>query len=348
MLPLLRACRSNPFALALLLALGAALASRAQIVLACDICALHSSNVLDPPRHGWSVHVAEQYTSFNSYKNVDGQSLPVNEWLQSSTTNLVVGYGLGIPVRLEATIPFINREYYRSKDGHADRGDSSGLGDVALVARYTAIDQVMSDQSLIRVEVLAGFELPTGSTDELDDEDGQDAQGHLEAREGAEGPAPRPRHGGDGESTGIHDEDLALGSGSLDFLVGANVFTTYHRLFAAMGFQYSVRGNGDHGYDFANELSYHLGVGAYVMTHDPANVAIEARFTGETKGNDTQRHQTVAGTKTTALYFGPHFHATYADRLRGAVGIQVPVLQDVSGLQLVADYRILANLAWNF
>ena len=92
----------------------------ARSALACDICALHSSTVLDPPRPGFSIHATEQFTSYNTYKNAGDTNLPVNEWLQTSITNVVLGYGFVRPVRLELTVPFINREFYRLKD-QADR-----------------------------------------------------------------------------------------------------------------------------------------------------------------------------------------------------------------------------------
>jgi hypothetical protein len=316
---------------------------------ACDICALHSSNVLDPHRRGWSALMTEQFSSFNTYENAGDRSLPVNEWIQSSTTTLVVGYGLAaIPLRLEVSVPFINREFRRLKDARVDRDALTGLGDIALVARYTPVDRILTDDSLVRLELFAGFELPTGSTDELDDEEDDDEDPSFDRDSSGTAHLPKPRHGGDAGPTGVHDEDLALGSGSLDFLVGANAFSTYRRLFAAAGFQYSVRGHGDHGYDYANDLTFHLGLGGYLSTHEPVNLALEVRLAGETKGNDSQRHETVTGSGITALYLGPNLHGTFDDRLRGALGVQFPVLQNVSELQLVVDYRILASVAWQF
>ena len=322
----------------------------ARPTLACDICALHTSTVLDPPRPGFSIHLTEQYTSFNTYKATDGRSLPVDEWLQSSITNVVVGYGFVKPFRVELTAPFINREFYRLKDQAIDRGDVSGLGDVTILGRFTAVDRVLSDASLVRIELFAGFELPTGDTDELEEEEeDEDAEGasHSSGTPSAT-PLPKPRHGGHSGPTGIHDQDLALGSGSLDAILGINAFATYRRFFGATGFQYAVRGNGDHDYRYDNDLSFHFGVGGYLLTHSVMSLGVEARLTGETKGNDKQHGETLTGSNLTALYVGPQIHATYAERARFALGVQLPVLQNVSELQLVPDYRILASVGWQF
>lgn len=322
---------------------------RAGVAAACDICALHSSTVLDPPRRGFSIHVTEQYTSFNSYRGTDGRDLPLDEWLQSSTTTLVVGYGFRAPFRVEASLPYVNREFYRLKDDAADRDDVSGIGDLAVVGRYTPVDRVLTDRSLVRLELFAGLELPTGSSDELADNGEEEEEGAHEDLSGESGGRPQPpRHGGGDSSTGIHDEDLALGSGSVDLLLGMNAFATYRRMFATGGFQYSVRGHGDHGYRYANDLVFHLGAGGFPLLHAPFDLAVEARLTGETKGNDERRGETVTGSGVTALYLGPNLHVAGGERFRAAVGAQFPVLQNVSDLQLVADYRILASLGWQF
>lgn len=311
---------------------------------ACDICALHNSTVLDPPRRGLSLHVTEQFTSFNTYENAGNRSLPVDEWMQSSITSVVAGYGFTAPWRIELTLPFINREYRRLKDQTIDRDDESGLGDATVTARFTAIDRVLTDNSLLRVELFAGIELPTGDTDRLAEDDGAPADEAIVRGEMPE----RPRHGGDAGPTGIHDQDLALGSGSVDVVLGVNTFATYRRLFATAGFQYGVRGRGAHDYRYDNDLSFYLGVGGYVLVHSPFDVGIEAKLTGETKGNDEQDGETLTGSNLTAIYVGPHLHATYDERLRGAVGVQIPVLQHVQELVLVPDYRILATLGWQF
>jgi hypothetical protein len=340
------ALRVRAFALFSKLAAAVAVAlCAAQSAQACDICALHGSSVLDPPRRGFSAYVAEQFTSFNTYENAGERSLPVNEWMQSSITNVILGYGFAAPWRIELTIPFIDREFRRLKDQAIDRGNESGLGDVALTARFTAVDRVLSDASLVRIEAFAGLELPTGDADLLREEDLDTVDTGTSV---AGSPPSYPHHGGGNEPTGIHDQDLALGSGSVDLLLGINTFATYRRLFGTAGFQYGVRGRGAHDYRYDNDLSFYVGLGGYLLAHSPLNLGVEARVAGETKGNDEQNGKTVTGSNLTALYVGPQVHATYDERLRGAVGVQVPVLQHVQELTLVPDYRILASLGWQF
>ena len=310
---------------------------------ACDVCALHGSSVLDPPRRGFTAHVTEQFTSYNTYENAGGRSLPVNEWMQSSITSVVIGYGFASPWRVELNVPFINREYRRLHDQSIDRGHENGLGDAAVIGRFTAVDRVLSDQSLVRVELFAGLEFPTGDTSRLKEE----SEDEGAALATADVPV-RPRHGGNTEPSGIHDQDLALGSGSVDALLGVNTFATYRRAFATAGFQYGVRGRGAHDYRYDNDFSFYLGLGGYVLVHSPLDLGLEARLAGETKGNDEQNGETLTGSNLTALYIGPQVHATHDERLRGALGVQIPVLQHVQELTLVADYRILASLSWQF
>ena len=329
---------------ALAVALSSVVAS-GRAALACDICALHASTVLDPPRRGFSAHVTEQLTSLNTYENAGDRSLPVDEWMQSSITSVVLGYGFTGPWRIELTVPFINREYRRLKDQAVDRDDESGLGDITVTGRFTAVDRVLSDDTLIRIEMFAGLELPTGDADRLREEDAEPADATASAAVALPG---FPHHGGDAGPTGIHDQDLALGSGSVDVVLGVNTFATYRRLFGTAGFQYGVRGRGAHDYRYDNDLSFYLGLGGYLLVHSPLDLGVEARLAGETKGNDEQNGETLTGSNLTALYVGPHVHMTYDERLRGALGVQVPVLQHVQELTLVADYRILATVGWQF
>jgi hypothetical protein len=331
--------------LAIVVALVVVLSGNREVQ-ACDLCALHGSSVLEPPRRGFSAQVTEQFTSFNTYKNAGDRDIPVNEWMQSSITNVILGYGFTAPWRIEVTIPFIDREYRRWKDEALDRSSESGLGDVAFTARFTALDRVLTDTSLVRIEMFAGIELPTGDADFLREEEDADPP-DSEANVTALSPA-RPRHGGNSEMTGIHDQDLALGSGSVDLLLGVNTFATYRRMFATAGFQYGVRGRGAHDYRYDNDLSFYAGLGKYLLLHSHLNLGVEARLAGETKGNDEQDGETVTGSNLTALYVGPHVHATYDEHLRAAIGVQIPMLQHVQEMMIVADYRILANLGWQF
>jgi hypothetical protein len=203
----------------------------------------------------------------------------------------------------------------------------------------------MNDDSLVRLEMFAGLELPTGDADRLREADIDDG---AAASHGATASPTLPHHGGHTGPTGIHDQDLALGSGSVDVLLGINTFATYKRLFGTAGFQYGVRGRGAHDYRYDNDLSFYLGLGGYVLVHSPLNFGVEVRLAGETKGNDDQNGETLTGSNLTALYVGPQSHMTYREQLRGAVGVQVPVLQHVQELMLVADYRILASIGWQF
>ncbi len=196
-----------------------------------------------------------------------------------------MGYGFTPRFRAELVLPYIHREFRRaSHDGDVERDSESGLGDITVLGRYTALDRVVSDESLVRVELFARAELPTGDSDLRKEEESDDG-GHHE----------------DEAPSGIHDHDLALGSGSLDAILGTNAFATWKRLYNTSGFQYSVRGNGNHDDRFANDLHFHTSLGALLILRHDASLGFAARLAGETKGKDTQGGEKEDGSGITAV-----------------------------------------------
>jgi hypothetical protein len=92
----------------------------------------------------------------------------------------------------------------------------------------------------------------------------------------------------------VHGHDLTLGSGSVDGIIGAQVFANWGRLFANAFIQYMARNEGAFDYRFANDLLFAAGPGAYLLTGDslfgePYTLRAQALFSGETKGNDSIR-----------------------------------------------------------
>ena len=61
--------------------------------------------------------------------------------------------------------------------------------------------------------------------------------------------------------SGVHGNDLALGSGSFDAIVGGAANARWRRLFFSADVQYFIRTRGDFGYRFGNEVSVSGGPG---------------------------------------------------------------------------------------
>jgi hypothetical protein len=318
---------------------------------ACDICSCAVPNHPWDPRAGFILGAAEQYTRFDTIQ-VDGDEIgnPAGQFLNSSITQLYLGYNFFPSLGVRANVPLIYRSYRRTTDTGIQNGKVSGLGDISLLAHYIPIVRETKDFSF-QARIDAGIKLPTGDSDILGEEaeaghshgtkhnEHEEGNGHEHEHEEAHGDIP---------ANAIHGHDLALGSGSIDGAVGGSFYARYRRVFLAGEIQYASRGDGSFDYRYANDLSFSTGPGVYVIDTPDVTLALRAIFSGETKGKDHFRGNAVDDTAATFLYLGPKIAFTWRDHLSAEVELDLPVSRDNSSLQIVPDYRVRAGLSWAF
>lgn len=301
---------------------------------ACDICAVYSATEQRESRTGPRLGIATQYSYFGTLlENGHEVPNPDGQYLQSAVTQLLVGYQLTPRIGLQANVPIIVREFRRPEGGRLVRDGVSGPGDMSLLGNVLA-HSVVTETSIFRFSVLGGLKLPTGDSSRLAEE--------LE--EGDESHATSAQH----PESGIHGHDVALGSGSVDGIVGGDLFFSWQRAFATASLQYALRTEGDFGYTYANDLTWAGGPGAYLVLAHDHTLALQAFVTGETKGKDDLRGVPAADTAVTALYAGPRFQLTWGTSLYAEAGVDLPVLQHETALQIVPDYRVRAAAVWRF
>ncbi len=299
---------------------------RTETAQACDVCAIYAATALQETRRGPWVGIAQQFTRFDTEQEDGHQVANPGEWMDSSITQLLVGYNLDHRWSFQISLPYIVKSYRRMEETGLNDGRTSGIGDAALLGRFHALNFAGAETTL-RVSVLGGFKLATGDSNRL----GEELEEH-----------------GEDEVSGIHGHDLALGSGSIDGIVGTTAFASWRRLFVSGALQYKITTEGDFDYEFANELTYAAGPGIYVLLDPAYSVALQADFSGESKGTDRQAGERVGDSAMTALYAGPRVHATYKRALQFEFGGELPLIQNNSGLQIVPDYRLRGGLVWHF
>lgn len=355
---------------ALAAGLCALVAMPAAVGEACDICAIYTGSLMREAKTGAYLAVSEQYSNFDDVQ-LDGRDVPNtdDEWMRSSITQVVLGYQFLPELAVQLNLPLISREYRRLEDGVPTRGDVGGAGDLSFVARYVPVSRAVGPV-LVRAELLAGLKLPSGDSDLLaeergghgedpDDGHGDDhgedhGDGHAHAavaRRAAIVSAPVDRvarHDGEAHAGAVHGHDLALGSGSVDGLFGANAYADWKRLFVISWFQYMLRGDGDFGYEYADDVRWEVAPGFYVLTEHSWTAAVRAVLSGEHKGRDHQDGALVHDTKLDAVYAGPGVSMTWSDALAADFVADLPIDQETSGRQIVIDYRIRAGLSWRF
>lgn len=329
-------------------------ASIAAPAMGCDLCGCYLPPAEVTHRASYDLYggVSEQFTYFGSLR-FDGHEVndPVGQYLNSSTTQLFFGASLlENRLALQVNVPLIYRSYKRPEGFDIEHGDESGLGDISLLANYTVFSTKglnrQTDSALSKdgkkavvptieepafaasLNLIAGIKLPTGDSGRLKEEFNE-----VEV-EGA-------------PESGIHGHDLALGTGSYDAILGAQLYLRYKSLFFQADTQFTIRGDGRHSYHFANDLSWSGGPGVYVIRRDDASLGLQCVISGEYKDTDRFQGRTAEDTAITSLYVGPRVTAHFG-RVTGEVGIDLPVVLDNSSLQAVPDYRIRGGFTVHF
>lgn len=245
--------------------LAAAVASR---LAACDCCPVYCPAGGHCGERGFFVGATEQFTRFSTLQ-LDGQKVDneVGQWLDSSIAQAVVGYNFNERAGVQLSVPFIHREFKRPEGFDIDRGHVSGLGDVSLTGNFQLFARATKDFSF-RWTAVAGLKFPTGSSSRIAEE--------LNEVETPGAP-----------ESGIHGHDLALGSGSVDGIIGSGVVLRWRSWLLTASLQYNVRSEGDYDYQYANDLTWSVAPGVYLLRNERHTLALQLVVSGEDKGMDT-------------------------------------------------------------
>jgi hypothetical protein len=289
-------------------------------VAACDLCSVYSAtDVHVGSGKGFFGGVAEQYTYFHTLQ-IDGQDVSNegNQYLKSSLSQVFAGYSFNDRIGVQFNVPLI----YRSYGYQSQRGDTSGIGDVSLLANLRLYEK-STENFTFSWTALGGVKFPTGSTSQLDPSKEEFAPG-------------------------IGGHDLTLGSGSYDGLLGTGFFARWKRLFLTGAMQYAVRSEGDFEYQFANDWTWIGGPGVYLLQGEKHILTLQAVVSGESKGQDTVNGVPMDDTAVTSVFLGPQINYTWSNRLSVQVGGDLPVSIVSTGEQVVPTYRVRAAVTWRF
>lgn len=308
----------------------AGLVSLAGAAWGCDLCAVYNASAArGESSAGWHVSLAEQFTHSGTLQE-DGSEIddPVGQYRDSSITTLILNHNFTKHFGLSLNVPYIHRSFKRAEGFEIEKGTESGLGDLSLVGRFFPIVKAEHEYSY-SLGLLAGIEFPTGDSARL----------REEANEEETPGAPE---------SGVHGNDLTLGSGSFDGIVGATANGRWQRLFFGLDAQYFIRTRGDFGYRFGNEVAVSGGPGAFLFFDEEKTLGLQAVFTYEGKARDR-----VAGLKrddgiVIAWYAGPGITFTLGERLSATANVDIPLDILNRAFQTVPDYRVRGGINWRF
>lgn len=323
--------------------------------MACDAHSVYLEPNRRPTSRQFTIGVAEQYTHMGTVK-FDGDEVPSEgERLNSSITQIFANYGFADWFGMQLNLPIIVRDYRRLESGRLTRGSLSGIGDMSLVGIVTPFD-AGTTMGRFTASLLGGLKFPTGDASQLREElaslethassDVMPLRGVAQHEPVPGHPAPTP--GERRTSSAIRGHDIAIGSGSVDGVVGGQLAWRGGRAFAFGVMQYAVRTSGAYEYTFANELSWVGGFGYDVIETNGRRLSLFATLSGDTKGNDTQAGVKLGDTGRTRLYAGPGVLLGWATNFVAEINVDVPVVREATDLQLVPDIRVRGGVSWRF
>jgi hypothetical protein len=310
---------------------------------ACDLCSVYTAGMAHGETSGWLAGISEQFSRYDDLRD-RGHRLADDsgQYLDSSITQLFIGYGITDRLTAQVNVPYIHRAFERPEHHGVDKGTVSGLGDITALAQYTLMRNDGDDTTFVW-RALGGIKFGTGDSDRLQEEldEGHDDDAALAA----------PKHGGDdhdGPISGIHGHDLALGSGSTDFLVGTAAFWRSGRWYGSGDLQYAIRRSGDFDYRFGNDLQWTVSGGRYLVLEHDHTVSLQLNLSGEDKDYDELAGMQLDDTHARVLFLGPQLGFTSGSRWSLEVRAEAPIDTDNSAIQTTASWRVRAAFVGRF
>ena len=319
---------------------------------ACDLCAIYSAdNAREQTGSGFVFTLSESYIPFDTVqfenREITGNHL---DFRDTSITHIVPGYNFTRRFGLSLNVPLVDHHFQRTEVRYStnalpfvrtERGEEFGLGDLSVVGRLTAFEKTTMHYGLT-INLLAGIKFPTGDTDRIADEAEQTRifDSFL---------PPGTPHDPLGHSiSGVHQHDLATGSGSFDGIFGFTVRARWQRWFANGQFQYYSRGEGESTFRYGDEVMVSGGPGVYLLVQDKRTVNLQANISYDSMGRDELVGRISNRTGLTAWYAGPQMALTLGERFSAIAGLDLPLRISSRGLQNVPDYRLHTSIVWRF
>jgi hypothetical protein len=236
--------------------------------------------------------------------------------------------GLSNRFALRFDLPFVHRDH--SHIGHDGGGDTpeewnmDGIGDAAATISYSVITP--DTASTARLILTAGLKLPTGATG-------------LTNAEGETG-----------------EVTIQPGTGSTDFITGIQydgAITTvpevngiYYSLPLKAGCSVRYPGHGTSDYRFGKLTTVYIGTSWKMVRNASILLQINGKF--QDKADPGLTDEPAENTGGTWIYASPGLALSLAEGIDATAFVQLPLYQNVNGIQQTSPLNLFFNLAWRF
>jgi hypothetical protein len=301
--------------------------------LACDFCLLSQGiSPLDTMK-GTGIKISERYTLLDQM--YQGTSEKANPGAKEThwTTELTGFYGITPDFMVMAVVPFKKGK----TTGEADMttippmldtamvGDASGLGDVALMGRYTFLKQENPDTTNV-LAGLAGIKFSTGKTDAKT----SDGMSYL-------------------------DSHLQPGTGSTDYLLGLSYSHSLQRLSFSANLLGTITTEGKFGtttHEFGNALNYdasakyRIAPGAFSPMKPQLFAALG--INGEVRQREKEDGVAVPDSGGNTVYLSPGLQLVLAPHWIVEASYQYAIYHKLNGTQLGETYKAITGVTYLF
>jgi hypothetical protein len=236
---------------------------------------------------------------------------------------------------------FVNGSGQVQAQNITETGSETGLGDVALIGRFTVLEK-RGMTSGFQVNLLGGVKFPTGDASRVAHEVAQSRlfESFL---------PPGTPHDPLGHSfSSVHEDMLALGSGSYDGVFGLTANARWRRLFLNGQFQYYLRTHGEADFKYGDEIIVSGGPGGYLLLNPAFTLSLQANAVYDTMARDELLGRPSDRTGSTGWYLGPSLYFTWGEHFSANAGIELPLRIANNFFQSVPDYRLHGAISVRF
>ena len=301
---------------------------------ACETCAVYAGpNV---PASAQNESYTYQLNWFTRYarldQRLDGSAREDRhgESIESLIHQLSYSYQPSPSLRFQTTIPLLRRDMRRHTDQGLRSDHEAGAGDMSLLASYR-IPMRRDTSGYAALTLVGGIKIPTGDSDRLSQHGHHDRHAHA-------GPPHHHTHNDHRFQSAISEHNVALGSGSWDWITGLRFDGAWGAWSADGGVLAYWRTEGDFDYEFADDLYVSAHVGRDLLRKDGNALNVRAGVQGEFRDADRRGGRSIDHTMLDAWYADAACSFTYASWL-GEVGVEQALHQKSGGATLVPEQR---------
>lgn len=241
--------------------------------------------------------------------------------IQVLSISTTIVYGATERLALFLTAPYLDKELKLDENGSRIKRGDSGIGDILLSGKYRIYTKDYPGKTS-RLSILGGIKLPIGQDDE------EDSLGRL-------------------------PQNLQLGSGSFDPIVGAAYSwqTLDYEVDADFSYNFNTEGADD--FEFGDLLKYNIAYQRRMWPFKLPEVGIYSQLNsvlelnGQYQAKDKSSGRKVGDSGGHTLFLSPGLQYV-TKRFILESSIQIPVVQDLNSSQVETDYIAVAGIRITF